>query len=144
MHMYVAAGLMAAELAVAAPIVAAPAPAPASAPPVAQEAAVVIPENWAAPPPPDKSLIRRAARESIEDEKALAVAKSKAAAIPVRYTVSSQPDLDKYEKFETTFSQAKTPGCLQPDGLKHQNTYIFSGLLALPFIAVAAIRGKCN
>jgi predicted amidohydrolase len=138
MHMFVVAGLLAAEVAVAAP-------APPTVPAAEQgSTVVVVPENWAAPPPPDRSLIKRAARESIEDEKALAAARSKEAAIPQRYTASSHPDQDKYEKFETTFADAKVPGCFKSDGLKRQSTLIFGGLLALPFIAVAAIRGKCN
>ncbi len=105
--------------------------------------AVVIPKDWAAPPP-DKTLIRRAIKESFEEEKAIAEAESKAKAIPYRFSASSQPDRDKYQKFEESFADAKVPGCLTSQGLKRQPTFIFGGLLALPFIAVAAVRGKCN
>lgn len=108
----------------------------------AQEA--VIADNWAAPPRNDEQLIKRAVRESIQEEKAIAIAESKAAAIPVRYTASSEPKIGKYERFAIEFDDAKVPGCLGPDGLKRQPTFIFGGLLALPFLAVAAIRGKCN
>jgi hypothetical protein len=132
MHMYVAAVMLSAQIAVAAP-----------APPPAQQAAVV-PENWAAAPPLGKAVIERAIKESFEEEKALAQAQSKAAAIPQRYSASSEPESDKYQRFETTFADAKVPGCLRSDGLKRQSTLIFVGLLALPFIAVAAVRGKCN
>jgi hypothetical protein len=133
MHKYVAAAMLSAQVAVAAP----------APPPPAQQAAVV-PENWAAAPPPEKAAIQRAIKEAAEEEKALAEARSKEAAIPQRYTASSEPESDKYERFETTFADAKVPGCFKPDGLKRQSTYIFAGLLALPFIAVAAVRGKCH
>ncbi len=139
--MYVAVGMLAANLAIAAPVPANPEP---------QQQAAAVAENWAAAPaaqpstPPSKALIERAARDSIADEKAQASARSKEAAIPTRYFASSRPQQDKYEKFETAFAESKVPGCLQPDGLKRQPTFIFGGLLALPFIAVAAIRGKCN
>ncbi|MCS0657883.1 hypothetical protein [Massilia terrae] len=51
---------------------------------------------------------------------------------------------DRYENFSRQFDEAKVPGCLRPDGLKNQPTYIFGGLLAAPFVAIAALRGKCN
>lgn len=41
------------------------------------------------------------------------------------------------------FIEAKVPDCLHSDGLKRQPTFIFTGYLALPFIAVAGVRGKC-
>ena len=141
MRMLVVAAMLTAEIAVAAPAPAGAPPAPALA---LQQQAAVVPDNWAAPPPPEKSVVRRAIKESIEAEKAIAIAESKEKAIPRRFTASSQPDQDKYEKFAEDFDDAKVPGCLSPSGLKRQSTYIFSGLLALPFIAVAAVRGKCN
>ncbi|WP_313177473.1 hypothetical protein [Massilia sp.] len=48
-----------------------------------------------------------------------------------------------YETFGRDFSEAKVPDCLHADGLKRQPTFFLSGLLALPFVAVARIRGKC-
>jgi hypothetical protein len=127
--------------------------APAPAPPAnstAPEAPVALSENWAKPAVPSDSVIRRAVRESIiderEEEQAAALAASKAAAIPVRFTASSRPDekLDKYQRFERGFIAAKVPGCFKPDGLKRQSTFFLSGFLALPFIPIAALRGKCN
>lgn len=41
------------------------------------------------------------------------------------------------------FIEAKVPDCLHSEGLKRQPTYFMSGFLALPFIAVAKLRGKC-
>lgn len=131
MHTYIAVVLLSAELAVAAPAL-----------PAQKEA--VVPTNWAAAPPPNKAIIRRAIKESFEEENTIAEAESKEKAIPYRYSASSQTEQDKYEKFETTFADAKVPGCLSSNGLKRQSTFIFGGLLALPFIAVAAVRGKCN
>lgn len=49
-----------------------------------------------------------------------------------------------YEEFGREFSEAKVPDCLHPDGLKRQPTFFLGGLLALPFVAVAKIRGKCR
>lgn len=55
---------------------------------------------------------------------------------------------DKYEKFAAAFSEAKVPDCLHEDGLKRQPTNLgpigLGGILALPFMAVAKMRGKCN
>ena len=138
MRMYIAVLLLSAEPAVAALVPAPSAPAPAA------QTEAVIPNDWAAAPPPDKALIRRAIKESFDEEKAVADAESKEKAIPYRYSASSHAEQDKYEKFETTFADAKVPGCLSHNGLKRQSTFIFRGLLALPFVAVAAVRGKCN
>jgi hypothetical protein len=51
---------------------------------------------------------------------------------------------DKYQSFSEQFSAAKVPDCLHQDGLKRQPTFFFTGLLALPFVAVAKLRGKCQ
>jgi len=42
------------------------------------------------------------------------------------------------------FIEAKVPDCLHSEGLKRQPTFFLSGFLALPFIAVAKVRGKCT
>lgn len=116
----------------------------------APEAPVALSENWARPVIPPDSVIRRAVRESVIDEReqedAAALAASKAAAIPRRYQASSDPDakLDKYQRFEKGFIEAKVPGCLSKDGLKRQPVILLSGFLALAFVPVAYLRGKCN
>lgn len=51
---------------------------------------------------------------------------------------------DRYEQFGRDMSDARIPDCLHSDGLKFQPTYIFGGLLAAPFVAIAALRGKCR
>ncbi len=47
------------------------------------------------------------------------------------------------QKFRAALDEAGVPDCLHSEGLKRQPTFLLSGLLALPFIAVAKIRGKC-
>lgn len=55
---------------------------------------------------------------------------------------------DKYEHFAAAFAEAKVPDCLRPDGLSRQPTNIgpigVVGVYALPFVAIARLRGKCN
>lgn len=51
---------------------------------------------------------------------------------------------DRYEQFGREMSDAKIPDCLHSDALKYQPTFIFSGLLAAPFVVIAALRGKCR
>lgn len=41
------------------------------------------------------------------------------------------------------FIEAKVPDCLHSEGLKRQPTFFLTGLLALPFIPIAKLRGKC-
>jgi hypothetical protein len=51
---------------------------------------------------------------------------------------------ERYDNFSRKFSEAKLPDCLHSDGLKNQPTFFLGGILALPFIAVAAVRGVCR
>jgi hypothetical protein len=52
------------------------------------------------------------------------------------------------DAFARQVEDATVPDCLHSDGLKRQPTGIgpfsLGGLLALPFVAVAKIRGKCQ
>jgi hypothetical protein len=59
---------------------------------------------------------------------------------------------DQYKKFERKFSEAQVPDCIHPDALRLQpaeietKNWVFGlgGLLVVPFIVVAAARGKCH
>lgn len=51
---------------------------------------------------------------------------------------------NRYDAFARQVEEATVPDCLHADGLKRQPTFFLSGLLALPFIAVAKVRGKCQ
>ena len=48
------------------------------------------------------------------------------------------------ERFSKDFANARLPDCLHSEGLKNQPTFFMSGFLALPFIAVAKLRGVCR
>lgn len=50
----------------------------------------------------------------------------------------------QYELFSRHADEGTVPDCLHADGLKRQPTFFLSGVLALPFIAVAKIRGVCK
>lgn len=128
MSMQLAAGVLASSLAVA---------------PAEPVQAPVVPDNWTAAPV-SAEVIRRAVYETIQEEKARAVAASKAAAIPEPLHYGYAPQLSSAERLSLAFDDAKVPGCLTPSGLKRQNTLIFGGVLALPFIPIAYLRGKCN
>lgn len=49
-----------------------------------------------------------------------------------------------YEGFARDFAGARLPDCLHADGLRNQPTFFLNGVLALPFIAVAKLRGVCR
>lgn len=55
---------------------------------------------------------------------------------------------EKYKQFAKDFAYAKLPYCLGGAGLKFQPPQIgpitFGGLLALPFVVAAKVRGKCK
>lgn len=73
----------------------------------------------------------------------------------VRDVVAERPDnprlheadtlrANRYDTFARKFDEAAVPDCLHPDGLKRQPTFFIGGIYALPFIAVAKLRGVCN
>lgn len=106
---------------------------------LAQTPAPAVSPEWAAEsaaPRVSDQTIKQAVRETIAEEGAAAPRDAGAAGEAFRS--------ERVDKFSRQFEQARVPGCLRPDGLKHQPTGIFAGLLALPFVAVAAIRGKCR
>jgi hypothetical protein len=81
----------------------------------------------------DKDVIR-AAIEAVPVEKNTAPRRDEADAL------SATP----YEHFSKDFAGARLPDCLHAEGLKHQPTFFLGGVLALPFIAVAKLRGVCR
>lgn len=55
-------------------------------------------------------------------------------------TLSATP----METFTKDFAHARLPVCLHAGGLRNQPTFFMTGFLALPFIAVAKLRGVCR
>jgi hypothetical protein len=82
-------------------------------------------------------IIRQAVRETLAEQPA-------GQPLPATATLSAR----RAEAFARQVEDATVPGCLRSDGLKLQPTGIgpfsLGGLLALPFVAVAKIRGKCQ
>jgi hypothetical protein len=76
---------------------------------------------------------------------------SKAVAETLKNEASPQPHYQSAIAFSSSntnimtaaFIEAKVPDCLHSEGLKRQPTFLLGGYLALPFIAVAKVRGKC-
>jgi hypothetical protein len=86
---------------------------------------------------PDDEAIRKAIRETLDEK-------------PENRRLHEADTLraNRYDIFARQVDEATVPDCLHADGLKRQPTGIgpiqFTGLLALPFVAVAKIRGKCQ
>ncbi|WP_373991542.1 hypothetical protein [Duganella sp. BuS-21] len=76
---------------------------------------------------------------------------SKAVANTLKNDAAQQPPYQGAIVYSSTntnimtaaFTEAKVPDCLHSEGLKRQPTFLLGGYLALPFIAVAKVRGKC-
>ena len=135
-----------------------PAAGPDSAP---APAASDVPANWAdapgapralvAPVPPGapaatSKLIREAVRDAIAEDHAASLSADREAPAVRRYSTQAPPD--RFQAFAEQFDEARVPDCLHSEGLKRQPTSIgpfgVGGLLALPFVAIAKLRGKCN
>jgi hypothetical protein len=91
--------------------------------------------------PAKQPLRARLADEAIKDaiRQTLAEQKKETALQPGKALSA-----DRYEQFGREMSDARIPDCLHGDALKFQPTFIFGGLLAAPFVAIAALRGKCR
>ena len=115
------------------PSVAAPAPAAAAA---------IGASGAPAAPALTQARIRDAVRAVLAEEAQV----HDALAPPAMQQVTIRAD--KYERFAAAFAEAKVPDCLRPDGLSRQPTNIgpigVVGVYALPFVAIARLRGKCN
>lgn len=55
-------------------------------------------------------------------------------------TLSATP----FEGFSREFGKARLPVCLHAEGLRNQPTFFLNGWIALPFVAVAKLRGVCR
>lgn len=107
----------------------------------AHAAEPVVSADWAADsaprPAPREQAIKDAVRAALAEE---------APAKPLDRADAFRTE--QSDALERGFEEARVPGCLRPDGLKRQPTgwgpFQLGSLLALPFIAVAKIRGKCN
>lgn len=82
---------------------------------------------------PDRAAIQAAVRAVLDEQPA----------IP-RLHEADTLRANQYDRFSRQVEEATVPDCLHADGLKRQPTFFLSGLLALPFIAVAKVRGKCQ
>ncbi len=94
-----------------------------------------------APSPAPVPLRARLAGDVIHDAIKQTLAEQKKDTVPQSERALSA---DRYQQFGREVSDARIPDCLHSDGLKFQPTYIFGGLLAAPFVALAALRGKCR
>lgn len=92
--------------------------------------------HWAAQSAaPDAKAIRQAVRAVLAEDSS--------AENPRRHEADTYRG-DRYDRFASDFAFARVPDCLRPDGLKHQSTYIFSGILQVPFVLAAKLRGRCQ
>jgi hypothetical protein len=86
---------------------------------------------------PDEEAIRKAIRETLDEK-----------AENTRLHEADTLRANRYDIFARQVDEAAVPDCLHADGLKRQPTGIgpfrLGGLLALPFVAVAKVRGKCQ
>ena len=144
---------------------------PATISPAAAPAAqiAVVSEDWAAvdrrppaPPPaapktdaastpvavPAAVLTDQRIKDAVADTIAAAPDKSSVAPNQQATLRSEVLSADKYATFTKQFAHAKVPDCFGDDALKFQppqiGPIVFSGLLAIPFLVVAAARGKCK
>ncbi|MES2899115.1 MAG: hypothetical protein V4723_05260 [Pseudomonadota bacterium] len=106
------------------------------------QTAPVVPADWSLETDRGDPIVAEAVKQTVAEIKSHEDAEASATRYDT-YNVYRHRQ-NGQQKFELMFIDSKVPGCLRPDGLKRQSTLIFGGLLAIPFIAVAALRGKCN
>lgn len=107
----------------------------------------VAAQTLAQPPAPVPPLTQATIREAVRAVLAEEAQVRDALPQPAMQQVTIRADR-KYEQFAAAFAEAKVPDCLHPDGLQRQPTNIgpigVVGMYALPFVAIAKLRGKCN
>ena len=105
------------------------------------QAVPVIAEDWAqrAAGPTREQAVAQAVRETLSDIRSTA---------QPRDQDGGALRGDSVDQFTALMAEARVPDCLHQDGLKRQPTgigpFAIGGVLALPFVAVAKLRGKCN
>lgn len=108
----------------------------------AAQVPAAVPPALAPATPLTQAVISAAVRDTLAEEKRAQAESGQ----PAMQQVTIRAD--KYEQFAAAFSEAKVPDCLHPDGLKRQPTNLgpvgVVGVYALPFVAIARLRGKCN
>jgi len=74
-----------------------------------------------------------------------AIAEALAAEVPAQSLPRAAPVFGSASSdiMTAAFNEAKVPDCLHSEGLKRQPTFLLGGYLALPFIPIAKLRGKC-
>ncbi|MYM92867.1 hypothetical protein [Duganella vulcania] len=74
-----------------------------------------------------------------------AIAEALAADVPAQSLPHEVPAFSSSSSdiMTAAFNEAKVPDCLHSEGLKRQPTFFLAGFLALPFIPIAKLRGKC-
>lgn len=114
----------------------------------AQAAAPVVAPDWAERTAPRARLDSKLIQQSVSQAIAEHDAEAKQHAEPIRRHEHDTFRGTPQDAFAKKMEEAVVPGCLRPDGLKNQPTGIgpfqLVGLLALPMVAVAKWRGKCN
>jgi len=93
-----------------------------------------------------REAIQRAVAAELADERERTKDEPSSSAV---FSAQSMSDNERQLRaFEALVKEAEVPYCLHQDGLKRQPTSIgpigVSGLLALPFVPIAALRGKCK
>jgi hypothetical protein len=129
--------------AAAVPPVKVPVEAPAEAPVAPPPAAPVAPLR-------SEELSKLIVKEAVAQQK-VTEAQLKPDALQV---FGAAPKADKYADFAVNFAAARVPLCVGPDGLKFNPPVIanirgfgpimLSGILALPWVVEAKLKGKCN
>ena len=85
----------------------------------------------------DPGVIRAAVRQAVADD-----------ALQTKGRKETALGADPYSGFADAMEEARVPSCLHPDAMKHQppkiGPVVLGGILALPVLAAAIVRGKCN
>lgn len=113
-------------------------------PAVRAEPAQVLPRSPSVPPTAQaEALPLRARLDKEAIRAAIAATPEEKDANPRRHEADTL-SATSYQSFSKDFAAARLPDCLHSEGLKYQPTFFLSGYIALPFIAVAKLRGVCR